>query len=104
MNIEELTLYPDPFYSYATVLEGVSYNLEFKYNTRIDRWVINLYDSDFNPLVLGKKLLPSIPILFRYVKELTGYFLLVPIGEEQNFTNLKGREVWKYYKLVYVWE
>ncbi len=46
-----------PAFRYVVLLDGAEYTLEFRWNTRFQYWVINIYDSGLVPLYLGRKLL-----------------------------------------------
>ncbi len=48
------------FYSQRTVLGGVSYVLTFRYNSRMDRWILDIADANAVTLVTG------VPILGRW--------------------------------------
>lgn len=51
--------------SYKVSLEGQSYKLYQRFNTRTQSWYLDVYNSDNSPLVLGRKLLPEVPIIVR---------------------------------------
>jgi len=53
-----------PCYEFRVDLEEVGYICIVKYNERADRWTLDIYDIDRNPLRLGQMLLPGYP-LFR---------------------------------------
>lgn len=40
-------------YKIKTTIKGVDFWFHYRYNIRAKKWVINIYDSDENPLILG---------------------------------------------------
>lgn len=50
-----------PWYSYRTTLSKVRYTLGFRYNKRMDRWILNISDANGTPILLG------IPLLINHV-------------------------------------
>ncbi len=64
------------FYSQRTALSGVSYILTFRYNARMDRWLLDVADSNANLLLAGA------PILGRWagVKRFNGLIPGLPVG------------------------
>lgn len=42
-----------PSYDFNTDLDGGRFRFVFRYNSRIDRWVFDVYDSDENPVQQG---------------------------------------------------
>lgn len=63
-----------PFYTFKTVLNGISYTFVFKYVTRSQRWNLDIQDAAGN-LILG-----GIPLLIQ--RSLTGQYptLALPAG------------------------
>lgn len=62
-----------PWYSFRVVLGGVRYELEARYNLRMDRWTLSIYDAAGAPVLMG------IPLLID--RNLTPYpTLRVPVG------------------------
>lgn len=102
--VVELPLYADADYSYFASLEQVSYKLRFYFNERMQQWIIDLYYSNGEPIVLGQALVPEYPLFFDYVIELTGFFWLEPIGEKKNETISHPLQLSEYYKLSYYYE
>ena len=44
------------------VLKSTVYKIRFTYNDTYDYWRFGVYDSQSNPIVLGMKIVPNIPI------------------------------------------
>jgi hypothetical protein len=65
MSISILPTFEDPFYSYATILEGKSYFLRFRFNVREDCWYISIYLPDLTPLCTGIKIVDGVNLLQR---------------------------------------
>lgn len=57
----------DAFYTTRVKMDGVDYNCRFAWNTRMERWFVDVYDSESNPIVMGLVLNVNTP-LFRYYK------------------------------------
>lgn len=62
-----------PFYSIRTTLDGADYTLNFRYNTREQRWYMDIYDSEEVALLLGIKILCQSPIA-RFQQDSYGLF------------------------------
>jgi hypothetical protein len=43
----------DPAFSFTTDLDGVTFNFEFRFNTRMDLWIFDILDSLGTPIQLG---------------------------------------------------
>ena len=75
----QLSLYSDPYYSYAVSLQGNSYIIEFIYNERCSLYFINLLTADSVPILEGMAAVPTYPIALDYaISPLTGWFWLEP--------------------------
>lgn len=71
----KLPLYSDADYNYAVNLQGTSYIVDFKYNSRMGLYIISLYTADNIPIFEGEALVPSYPIGLDYaLNTLTGFF------------------------------
>lgn len=100
-EVIELPLYQDPAYNYDVVLERVSYNFSFYYNTVMKAWIYSVSYSDGTPLLSGMRLVPNYRMLERYPTQLTGFLALMPIGKNRLETISNPYEIYKYYKLYY---
>lgn len=56
-------------YNFTISLESVIYNFEFKYNARRKRWLMDIYDSERNPILLGTAMLTNVDIASRFKSE-----------------------------------
>lgn len=56
----------NPHYLQSVQLSGVTYQLEIRYNTRMQRWVLNLADSVGGPIVSGVVMLTQRNLLGQY--------------------------------------
>ena len=63
-----------PWQKFKITLSGAIYTLEFRYNTRMARWLMNVNDPSNNPILEG------VPVLIN--RNLTGQYttLSVPAG------------------------
>jgi hypothetical protein len=99
MAIYEIPTEPTgPAWTQETQLEGQTYVLEFRWNTRDSSWYLSLYDVDGSVLVAGLRLRHAAPTL-RHVADLgkrpPGELILV--GSEATYDNF-GKEA----QLLYV--
>lgn len=54
MAIKELPIFKsDLKFEYKATIDSVEYWFYFRFNRRAKRWVVNLYDSERTPIVLG---------------------------------------------------
>lgn len=60
------------FYSERVALDGISYILSFRYNARMDRWLLDVADSSGNPILYGCPILESWPVLSRFRGKIPG--------------------------------
>ena len=86
MSVSTLPTFEDPFYSYATTLEGKSYLLTFKYNQREECWYLSIYLSDLTPLATGIKMVPDVNLIQRADERLPPGFLFCTALLSQNTT------------------
>ena len=42
-----------PWYFFQTTLSGAIFNIEMRYNIRMNRWIMNILDQNQNPIILG---------------------------------------------------
>ncbi len=63
-----------PYYKFKITLSSVTYTLNFRYNGRMARWILEIQDPS------GNQILSGLPILIQ--RSLTGQYstLAVPIG------------------------
>jgi hypothetical protein len=99
-----LPLYDEEDYFYYVPLERTSYKLRIYYNSRIQGWILDLMEGNDEPIVMGMALVPNYPIAGDYLTSLTGFFWLEAIGAEKNETIINPYELWKYYRLFYIYE
>lgn len=64
-----------PFYTFSIVLSGVVFILTFRYNGRMQRWMMDIADSSGNPLLNGLPCLDEQPMTARFVS------LALPAGD-----------------------
>lgn len=90
MAILEIPVRSDiPAYQFQVTLDGVVFTLKFRFNTRIDRWIMDVKDVDENSLVDGVPLLYGLPVLDRFVGDdlpLGSFVVIDETGEERNPT------------------
>lgn len=59
-------------YSLEVTLEGVVYTLSFRWNARMEKWIMDIGDATGNPLLIGLVLFEGIPLIWRFVDRITG--------------------------------
>jgi len=68
-----------------TDIEEVTYVLEFNYNSRLERWHINIMDADEEPILMGVPLGINFNILQRFrMTTLPPGLMMLFDAEEQN--------------------
>lgn len=70
-----------PWYTFRIVLSNITYTLQLRYNTRMDRWFMQIQDAVGNPIVSG------LPLLQRYSPLLQYRTLAVPAGDILIYNN-----------------
>lgn len=101
-KVVNLPLYPEAYYSYAIALEGVSYTIEYRYITRMEKWVFDLYTRDREPVILSQVIVPDYPITFDYILPMSGFFWLRALPDvDQEKAKQYPREIYKYYRFDY---
>lgn len=107
-KIENLRLYPNEYrYKYTISLQGSNREVLFYWNERNKMWYMDLREEDGTSIKPDIGLVPNYPICTDYAFQkfgLTGYFLLVPLGDtppELPSTNYQS--VPRYYTLSYVY-
>lgn len=43
-------------------LDGVTLQLEFKWNARAGAWYVDFYTAELDPILLGQKIVPDLPL------------------------------------------
>lgn len=90
MAILEIPVRSDiPAYSFQITLEGTVFTLHFRFNTRLDRWVMDVNNVDDVRIVTGVPLLYGLPLLDRYKYEglpLGRFVISDETGEKRNPT------------------
>ena len=84
-----------PSYQFRVDLDGTTYTLSIRYNTRMDRWIMDFNDENNSPLITGIILILGTSLLDRFAKaELPdGHLFLINIenenteGNRDNFSN-----------------
>lgn len=68
---------PTPgFYTQRTTLSGVSYLLTFRYNSRMDRWLLDIADANAQLLLAGLPILGAWSVAGRFAGLIRG----LPLG------------------------
>lgn len=101
----DLPLFPDAFYSYPVSLERVSYIIKYRYITRMERWVFDIYTRDNLPVILSQVMVYDYPITLDYNLPLNGLFRLIPLPDI-DYENVKKypRDIFKYFRFSYFYE
>ena len=56
-SVQDVPTYVDPFWSQATTLEGVTFQLSFSYNQRCDCYYLSVADLEGNDIYVGVKII-----------------------------------------------
>lgn len=104
--VQELSLYPDPSYTYTVNLEGNSYDITINYNVTLERWFMDIrLTGEETFLLQSAKMVPFHEIGQDYLLTgLTGYFWLVPVGESIEKFKEEPQRLDTWFKLFYVYE
>jgi hypothetical protein len=73
-----------PAYKIKVSLTSVAYTLRFRYNTRMQRWIMDCADASNNDIVNGVPLLINNLELYQYVNSLLPYGQLIPVDNRNN--------------------
>lgn len=100
-----MPLYEDSDYEYQISLEGNAYTFRIYYNSRCTQWFFDLTRDNGESVVLGEALVPLYPILADYaIPDLSGFLFLEPIGESLEKYRTAPFELYKWYRLFYVYD
>ena len=70
MAVIELPLRSDfKSYQFQADLEGTTYTFRFRFNSRIQNWVMDIADAADNDILNGVVVLTNVPLTDQYVKE-----------------------------------
>lgn len=96
-------LYGDAYYSYDIDLEDEAYTLTFRWNSRMELYVMDIEDAEEDVVIQGVVLVPMFPLIGQYVVEgLTGDFFLVPVDTTDPYQPIPDpRNTYKSHYLVY---
>lgn len=104
-RVISIPFYRDPDYFYTIALQNVAYTIRFYYNERVERWAMDFSYADGTPIIMGQSLVRNYPMYFDYhIPSLTGYFYVEEIGKSINETEKNTYEIWKYFKMYYIYE
>jgi len=88
MAILEIPVRSDlPAYVFQITLEGTPFTLHFRFNTRLDRWVMDVNDVNDVSIVSGTPMLTNLPLLDRYRDPrlpLGRFLVLDETGQDRN--------------------
>jgi hypothetical protein len=83
---------PYPWYTFGLVLSQVNYTFEVYYNTRADRWRMNIMDVTGNPVLMGIALLIERDLTtgYRHLSIPPGYFFVMDGTKGNSQPGLSG--------------
>ena len=62
-----------PDYTQQVTLDGTLYTLHFRFNLRMNRWILEIWDGPYINLLVGNLLLsPSYPLNYRFAQKWPG--------------------------------
>lgn len=97
MIADLIPTYQEPYQSLEVALADEAYTLKLRWNDGHAFWVIDLYDRDESPILLGVKMVKGFPLVRRYgIASLPRYGDLVVYdrghdGQEPTFDGLGSR-------------
>lgn len=59
IEVNIIPTYREPRYRLSTTIDGVLYNLRFRFNERANKWFMDVYDSKMERVHIGITLLPN---------------------------------------------
>jgi hypothetical protein len=66
MAFHQIPLIPDnPHFSIQIALDGATYEIECRYNTREGSWYFSLLDADGEPIEMGRKMVADWSMIYR---------------------------------------
>ena len=102
MAIFEIPVRSDlPAYKFQINLEGTVFILRFRFNTRLDRWVMDVQDVNEDRIVTGIPMLTNLPLLDRYQDERLPLGRFTVIDETGNNRNPPREGFGEDFKLLY---
>lgn len=83
MATVQCPLFDKPFYSYTIDLTKETYTLRFRWNSRLEQWLMDVDDAEENNLIRGVSLVPDYPLIQQFsLEKPSGQFFLVPVGQD----------------------
>lgn len=76
-----------PAYRFQITLEQRLYFFDFRYNTRAERWIMDIQDETQTPILMGLPILTGLPLATGYTRETKppGTFVAIDqTGAERN--------------------
>lgn len=104
MIVEKLPLYPDPSYFYEVSLQGRTYRLEFNFIERTQSWTMNIFNSDGEALLTGKRVVTRYPMTIHHNLPFSGVFYFEPVGVLENYTLEEKIRLDKYFNLYFIYD
>lgn len=94
-------LYKEAYYTYSIDLSDETYSLTFRWNSRLQQWMMDIDDSEDASVVRGVPLVPVYPLLAQYsLGKPVGQFYLMPVEMTSPEVPIP-REIYKSHYLVY---
>jgi hypothetical protein len=102
MIVKKCPLFPQPFYKYTVDLSNETFTLSFRWNGRLEQWLMSIEDAEGKIIARGIALVPLYPLTDQLSLESpVGDFILVPVERTSPSIPIP-REIYKTHKLVYV--
>lgn len=73
-----------PVYEFRVDLDGVTFSISIRINGRSNRWIMDVKDTDDNPLVMGTPLLQGTDLIDRFKDQRlpAGHFIMQSLEDE----------------------
>jgi len=84
--IEIFTTPDKAYYEERVDLEGDTFRLIIRYNTRSDNWMLDVYSSENEAIIQGVKMVPGVLLLSQVISDIKplGDLFIVPFGTKDD--------------------
>lgn len=105
MAVQNCPLFDSPFYSYTMDLSRDTYTLTFRYSSRSEGYLMDIFDAEENPVVRNIKLVPLTALLDQYsLSTPEGDFVVLP-NENTDLSEssvVNPRRIFETHSLYYI--
>lgn len=103
MIAEYISTYPDPYQTLDISIGKRAYTIRLRWNDTQEFWVMDMYDREFSPILLGIKLVKNFPLIHKHaLTSLPTYGDLILLDRVKNDDRPTREGMGERFKLVYV--